>query len=184
MDQHDTANSLRALHCRAVVHAINDGRAEQTVDVQAHAGSGRSAVPVHYPFGFAAHAPANGAVTYQVAVGGDAADLIALPPSNPSTARMGNLAEGESALYDSCGQAVYLKNGKIVRVIAHTALLVEIGGTTVLTLTAEKAVLGVPLEVTGGITATEDIVAGSISLQNHKHSGVQSGSADTGAPVG
>ena len=97
---------------------------------------------------------------------------------------MVSLAEEGNAKYDACSQMVYLKDSKIVRVIAHTALLVEIGGTTVLTLTAEKAVLGVPLEVTGGITATEDIVAGSISLQNHKHSGVQSGSADTGAPVG
>lgn len=183
MEQHDTANSVRALHCRAVVHAINDGGSEQTVDAQAHAGAARSAVPVHYPFGFAAHTPANGAVTYQVAVGGDAADLVALPPSNPSVARMGNLAEGESALYDSCGQAVYLKNGKIVRVIAHTELLVEIAGSPVLTLTTEKAMLSVPLEVQGKITATDDIVAGSVSVQGHTHSGVTKGSDNTGAPV-
>ncbi len=37
--------------------------------------------------------------------------------------------------------------------------------------------------VTGGITATQDIVAGIISLMNHKHSAVQSGSQTSGPPV-
>lgn len=56
-----------------------------------------------------------------------------------------------------------------------------------------KAVGGVSIEgdvaikgnvaVEGGITATEDIEAGDISLQKHKHSGVQAGGAQTGAPA-
>lgn len=37
--------------------------------------------------------------------------------------------------------------------------------------------------ITGSINATGDIKAGSISLETHVHSGVQSGTDDTGAPV-
>lgn len=38
------------------------------------------------------------------------------------------------------------------------------------------------IKVTGGITATEDIVAGTISLKTHIHSGVTSGESNTGVP--
>lgn len=46
-----------------------------------------------------------------------------------------------------------------------------------------KIVLDAPtVEATGQVTATGDVVAGSISLQTHVHSGVQSGSSNTGVP--
>ena len=35
----------------------------------------------------------------------------------------------------------------------------------------------------GNITATGDIRAGAISLESHVHSGVQTGSGNTGAPL-
>lgn len=38
------------------------------------------------------------------------------------------------------------------------------------------------LAVTGTVTASEDVVGGSISLKSHKHGGVQAGGAQTGAP--
>ena len=38
------------------------------------------------------------------------------------------------------------------------------------------------LSVNGKITATGDIIAGTISLQNHTHSGVESGGSSTGKP--
>lgn len=38
------------------------------------------------------------------------------------------------------------------------------------------------VEVTGTVTASEDVVADGVSLHDHTHSGVQTGSGDTGAP--
>ncbi|WP_335617599.1 phage baseplate assembly protein [Komagataeibacter nataicola] len=38
------------------------------------------------------------------------------------------------------------------------------------------------VKVTGAITATGDVKAGNISLDSHTHSGVEAGSANTGAP--
>ncbi|MDE7547202.1 phage baseplate assembly protein [Acetobacter fabarum] len=167
---------------RAVVHAINDNGAGQTVTLEAHAGYPRSNVPVHQQFGLSSRAPLEGAVTHVMALGGDEADLLALPPANPSLAHMGNLASGETVLYDAVGQAVYLQGGKFVRVLAATGMTVEIGGVTVLELTSKQATLNVSLQVNGGITASQDIVAGTVSVQDHLHGGVQKGSDTTGQP--
>ena len=56
------------------------------------------------------------------------------------------------------------------------------GGTTVLTSDGGIDLVG-PVSVTGKVTASEDVLAGSVSLKNHKHSGVAAGSAQSGAPV-
>lgn len=167
--------AVRALFVRAVVRSIDDTGAEQMLTVQSHYGRVRSGVPVHQPFGFASYAPLDGAVTPVVAVGGDQADLMALPPANPSRARFGRLGEGDSVLYDACGQRIYIQNGKIVRLDCASEMLVTIGGIPILDLTAKQATLNVPLAVKGGITATGDIAAqgdvkaGSISLTGHDH---------------
>ena len=181
--EHDNAQKLRSLTKRAVVHAIDDTGATKTVTAEAHAGYPRSGIPVHQQFGLASRAPVDGAVTHVVAVGGDEADLIALPPANPSVAHMGGLAEGETVLYDAVGQAVYLKAGKIVRVQANTEMTVEIGGKTVLDMTATLATLNVDLKVKGKINATGDIVGNGISLDDHTH--LENGQGNqTGKPQG
>nr|WP_298797537.1 phage baseplate assembly protein [uncultured Acetobacter sp.] len=178
----ETAQKLRSLARRAVVHAIDDSGPQQMLTIEGHAGYPRSKVPVHQQFGFASHVPIDGAVTHVMALGGDEADLTALPPSNPSLAHIGGLAKGESIHYDAVGQAVYLQDGKIVRVIAHSEMAIEIAGTVVLDLTNELATLNVPLKVNGEITATEDIVGKGVSLHDHAHSGVKAGSDQSGPP--
>lgn len=178
----EVAQKLRSLARRAVVHAVDDSGPQQTITMEAHEGYPRSKVPVHQQFGFASHVPVDGAVTHVVALGGDEADLTALPPANPTVAHIGGLSEGESIHYDAVGQAVYLQDGRIVRVIAHSEMAVEIGGTVVLDLTSELATLNVPLKVKGGIEATEDIVGKGVSLHDHTHSGVKAGSDTSGAP--
>ena len=42
---------------------------------------------------------------------------------------------------------------------------------------------GDTIAITGNVTATGDVTAGTISLKNHKHSGVSSGSSNTGTPI-
>ncbi|WP_347454129.1 phage baseplate assembly protein V [Acinetobacter thermotolerans] len=68
----------------------------------------------------------------------------------------------------------------------HLSAVLPSGGTA--QIVADVEVVG-KLHVTKGITAGEDIStpadikAGSISLKTHRHSGVQSGSSNTGVPV-
>lgn len=73
--------------------------------------------------------------------------------------------------------------------VAHalTAIL-PAGGTVALTAPGGVTITG-PLTVEGEVTikgkatASEDVVGGGISLKSHRHGGVQSGSARTGAPA-
>jgi len=176
--------AIRGHTVRGVVQNMDDTGGSQTMTVGMHYGTTRSQVPVHYPFGFGAYAPLDGAVTHVIANGGDPSDLIALPPSNPSVARMGNLQPGESVLYDAVGQKVYLMGGKIVRIDCLQELQVRIAGTTVLDVTEDGVAITGSLSVSKDITtqsnvnAQGDVKAGNISLQQHKHpvSGSETGS--------
>jgi len=174
--------AIRSLIGRGVVSGIDDTGGDQTVDIDTHYGVSRSGVPVHHPFGLAAHAPHDGAVTHVVTNGGDPADLVALPPANPSVARMGNLAEGEACLYDALGQKVYLKDGRIVRIDCAAELQVAIAGTTVLDINAERIYTPLNIQTDGAITAKGDVTAGTVSLQKHVHTDVQIGSGESGPP--
>jgi phage baseplate assembly protein V len=180
-DYDHVVQQLRGLTGRAVVQAIDDTGADQMLTLAAHAGRTRSQVPVHQQFGLSSRAPLNGAVAPVIALGGDPSDLIALPPSNPSLSRAGGLAEGETVLYDSVGQAVYLQNGRIVRVQAATEMRVEIAGEVVLDVTATLVTVNAALQVNGKITATGDVVGNGISLDQHVH---PAGTPNTGTPQG
>jgi phage baseplate assembly protein gpV len=47
---------------------------------------------------------------------------------------------------------------------------------------ASECDINCAVNVAGAVTATGDVKAGSISLDSHKHSGVQTGSGNTGGP--
>ncbi len=51
-----------------------------------------------------------------------------------------------------------------------------------LTISANTVTINADVKVNGRLTATDDVVGGGISLKGHKHSGVQSGGSQTGAP--
>ncbi|MGV3511888.1 MAG: phage baseplate assembly protein V [Novosphingobium sp.] len=60
-----------------------------------------------------------------------------------------------------------------------TAVLISDGG---LDIVAPVSITG-DVSITGALTASDDVTGGGKSLKNHRHGGVQSGSAQTGAPV-
>ncbi|WP_215762862.1 phage baseplate assembly protein [Acetobacter sp. P1H12_c] len=190
----DLYMSLRGLVSRAVVRDIDDTGSNQTVTLDTHYGRTRGKVPVHFPFGFSSHAPHDGAVTAVVAAGGDHADPIALPPSNPSAARMGNLPEGETVLYDAVGQKIYLVGGKVIRVDVVQQLDVRVAGQSILTVDKDGASLTGTLRVSkdiiaqgdmtasGTVTGQQDVVGGGKSLKGHAHTSGKEGSP-TSAPL-
>lgn len=174
--------SMRSQTLRGVVQALDDSGPSQTITVQLHFGQVRSKVPVHQAFGFSSVAPLDGAITHVVQNGADPSDVVALPVANPAAARMGGLETGEAVLYDAAGQKVYLRNGKIVQIDALSEMVVSVGGKTVLDLNQNGAAITGSLTVSEGIKAGGDVVAGSVSLQSHVHSGVETGSGETGEP--
>lgn len=55
-------------------------------------------------------------------------------------------------------------------------------GGTYLHLTQRGILIGGDITINGSVTATGDITAGTISVQNHLHSGVQTGNGVSGPP--
>lgn len=79
------------------------------------------------------------------------------------------LAEGEVALHDDLGHRVHLtRQGIVIDGGGHP---VRIQNTP--EIAAETALL----------TVTGDVVAGGVSLRQHRHGGVQGGNAQTGVPL-
>ncbi|WP_338662635.1 phage baseplate assembly protein [Pararoseomonas sp. SCSIO 73927] len=85
------------------------------------------------------------------------------------------LEEGEVALHDDTGQKVHL---------TRAGLVLDGGGKPVTIQNAPKVTADTPeLHCTGRITADGDVTAGTVSLQQHQHRGVQSGGGQSGPPV-
>lgn len=92
--------------------------------------------------------------------------------SNPGSFRKHDLADGVyvGAMLNPANPDQYVQftdNG--VKVVSKGGSMFEMSGTT--------------MTITGDLHVTGDVVAGTISLQNHVHSGIQVGPADTGPPV-
>ncbi|MFG1466753.1 phage baseplate assembly protein, partial [Xanthobacter sp. DSM 24535] len=126
MTDRETAYLIRAMVSRGVVSKSDDSQETQTVDVAQWAGVERTAVEVMQPFGIASRAPANGLVLL-LAVGGDQGDLVALPVGAPGS-RLGNLAEGEVALYTTDGSRVLIRADGAIEVTSSQSVDVKVPG--------------------------------------------------------
>lgn len=163
--------ALRGLVTRGVVRAVSDGGQAQTVDVETHEGVVRAGVEVLLPYGFASRVPEGpGATVLLLAVGGDPADLVALPVACPSI-RFGQQAPGEAVLHDDFGNRVQIRAGGIVEVRGATRILLSVGATLL-----EVTAAGVA--ITGNLTVTGQVSDGAGSMQEmrdrynaHTHGG-------------
>ncbi|GAB0119486.1 phage baseplate assembly protein domain-containing protein [Acidisoma sp. 7E03] len=143
---------------RGLVHAVNDNGGKQTIEVETHDGRVLSAVPVYFPFGFSSRVPAAGAVAPVLAAGGDQSDPIALPPENPGAARFGNLADGESVMYDLAGNRLHFRNGELAELIAVKVLI----HTQQATVTSEEeAIINLPQ---GGVINGDLVQNGNLTV--------------------
>jgi phage baseplate assembly protein V len=92
----------------------------------------------------------------------------AFPLSGNDTTEFVEFEDGARLSYDPVAHAL-------------TAVL-PAGGTALIEAPGGMKIKG-DVEVEGKLTASQDVLAGNISLKNHKHSGVQAGAAQSGAPV-
>lgn len=105
-------------------------------------------------------------------------DQVAPPSSDPAV---------DVVQYADGAQVAYNAQSHVLSAVLPAGATVQItadGGTTIngpLTVNGATKIVG-DTEITGKATASVDVVGAGISLKNHKHSGVQSGSALTGAP--
>ena len=80
-----------------------------------------------------------------------------------------NVTPNQYIVFTSTGIRIVDSNGNMINMTSSGISITPAGGT---------------LTVDGSIKATGDIVAGSISLMSHLHTGVTTGTSDTGPPVG
>ena len=120
----------------------------------------------------------DGQVGAAVAVMGLVQD--AFPPLGSTMAEMIEFADGARITYDA--EAGELK----ARLPAGATAEIEAPGGILLrgnvTIEGDVSITG-NVAIDQGLTAAEDVVAGGISLTDHKHPGVQSGSSQTLKPV-
>jgi phage baseplate assembly protein V len=98
----------------------------------------------------------------------------AFPPAGDQLREILAFADGAQISYDPEAHALaaHLPAGATVTIVADGGVAIQ----------GDVAITG-NVQVTGHVTASEDVVAGGISLKSHKHGGVQAGAAETGAPA-
>ncbi len=116
--------ALRGLVARGIVRRVDDSGETQVADAETHEGVLRSSVEVLQAFGVASAPPAEGATMLLLAVGGDQGDMVALPIACPG-ARFGNLAAGETVVYDAAGNRLHFRNGGLVELKVAAKVLVQ-----------------------------------------------------------
>lgn len=147
------ARRVSNLLARGAVTLADAANKIQVLQVALLAGEAKDQMEHLEPYGFTSH-PLPGAEVLAAFIEGDRSHGVVVVASDRRY-RVQNLAPGDIAIYDNKGHIIKL-----------TAAGIQITAN------------GHPVTVTGG-----DVIADGISLKTHKHSGVQSGSSQTGNPV-
>lgn len=137
MDLKEIVHAFRGIVSRAVVRSTNDTGETQTASVTTHRHVDRTDVEIAQPFGLASRAPGGGLMVV-FAIGGDQGDLVGLPVAAPGS-RLGNLAEGETAIHNAKGDRVHLKADGTIEVLSANKVVVKVKEATV-TVEADRIV--------------------------------------------
>lgn len=129
MDLKEIVHAFRGIVSRAVVRSTNDGGETQTASVTTHRHVDRTDVEIAQPFGFSSRAPGGGMMVV-LAVGGDQGDLVGLPVAAPGS-RLGNLAEGESAMHNAKADRVHIKADGTIEILTRRKVVVKVKDATV-----------------------------------------------------
>jgi phage gp45-like len=172
-------SAIRNAAAEAIVTLLNDSGGAQLLNLTTATGAQRADVEVMWPWGFSALPPVDGMITLVFAVGGDPANLRALPPSNPS-ARFGNLAVGEAVLYGADGSRVHVRDGGIVDIWGGAQVNVHTKSCTI--NAPNGCVVNGNVTVEGNLTASGDVSDSHGSLNRLREHYNEHSHAANGAP--
>lgn len=148
---------------RGIVSLVNSTTKMQGLQVRLLSGEAKDDVEHFEPYGFTSH-PKSGAEHITLFMDGDRSHGVTIVCADRRY-RLTGLAEGEVALHDDQGQAVQLKRAGIV---VDAPLGATINGN---------------VQIVGTLTASVDVVAGTVSLGSHVHGGVTVGGGNTSWPI-
>lgn len=129
------------------------------------------------PYGFSSK-PLAGAHVVLVFPKGKRELPLAVVVSDPRH-RPKDLADGETILHNHVGDYIWIKADGTIEVKASSKVTVDAPEAE---FTGNLTVRG-DLQVDGTIHADTDVVADTIHLKTHHHSGVQTGGGNTGNPL-
>lgn len=164
---------LRLLVSRGVVNFVNDTLKQQNLQISMLADETADDVERFQNYGHTSVPPA-GSEAIVLSVGGVRQHLVAIAVDNRSV-RLGNLKEGDSALYHLEGHNVLLTKDGVIRVVGKK-----------LEFVADSAVFDIPqTQFTGdveimGISKAKDHQSGGKSGKDHTHK--EHDGYDTGKP--
>jgi phage baseplate assembly protein gpV len=92
--------------------------------------------------------------------------------------------DGSITSADGAGASLAMQDGKLTATDKANSTLILNGDNTASLTASGGLTINANVAVNGSVTATQDVKAGSISLQDHVHGGVQGGAGDTGPPTG
>jgi len=119
--------------------------------------------------------PMVGDIGYVMVSGRDIQNVItSRRPSAPGSFRMHSMSDCVyvGGFLNGAPNQFIIMNGDGIRIVSPGTVRIE----------ANAAEIACNLTVDGTITATGDVTGNGISLDNHTHTGVQTGSASTGKP--
>lgn len=167
------ARQLRVLIARAIVRQVDDAGPVQFVQLDLFPGETRRAQRLQQ-YGLSGVPPV-GSSAVTGSPGGKRSDVIALGVESAAHRPRG-LKPGEVVLYTMFGDAIHLREGRVIRITAGTKVTVdaplavflqdvEIAGK--LTVTGETSLA--TTNVKGVLDATGDVTVDGRSLKHHRH---------------
>ena len=154
MYDQETQNYIRGGIQRGVVTSSNDKGGSQTYDLTVLRNHRRSGVEVLQFWGVSTRPP-SGSVSLLFAVGGDHGDVVAIPAAHPSQ-RLGNLKEGEVALYTTDGSRVHVKADGKIDVVSTKEVSVSVKDKSTVVVTEDTVTAKV--EDISTVELTKDMV--------------------------
>ena len=186
---HDTDRTIGDIARKGTIATIDRAAARVTVKLSDDAVTG--------PIRWASLAGAGLAAWVPPSVGEQVLLLCPEGEIAAAVAVLGLYSDANPAPADDDAYSLHFGDGAVIRYDAQESALTIVlpdGGTMAitapggLTITADMDITGDvsitgDLSVDGEITATGDVTGDGISLEHHVHSGVDSGSSNTGEPV-
>jgi phage baseplate assembly protein V len=187
---------------RAAVVAVNDAGGQQIVDVSGLASDLPKKLVRVADFGFASNPPADGEGLI-LCLGGRSDRAMFLGGEHQQY-RPKNLPTGATAIYDAFGQILEFVQNSVKLVCTGALTITAPAGCTIdgnaiidggLTVTGAIDIenqgsverpftVNGNINLTGTLAASGDVTAGSISVQNHIHTGVERGGGSTDTASG
>ena len=145
---------------RFLKHLLDATTRTNLLQVESLAGEVNNDVEELQPYGFASNTPSEVNEGLALFVNNNPDHGVCVGWFDRSF-RPANLLAGEVIIYDKTGSTIIMKQNGDIQMTPSSGIL----------------------KLNGKLLATGDVIAGTISLQSHPHSGVVAGGSNTGLPL-